>query len=35
MMTAITDLNIQQLKAAEGKFDNIEASFVFSAYTQP
>lgn len=35
MMTSITQLNIQQLKAAEGKFDNIEASFVFSAYTQP
>ncbi len=35
MMTAVSDLNIQQLKAAEGKFDNIEASFVFSAFTQP
>jgi Tfp pilus assembly protein PilO len=35
MMTAISELNVQQLKAAEGKFDNIEATFVFSAYTQP
>ncbi len=35
MMTAISDLNIQQLKAAEGKFDNIEATFTFSAYSQP
>jgi Tfp pilus assembly protein PilO len=35
MMTSIRDLNIQQLKAAEGKFDNIEATFTFSAFTQP
>jgi Tfp pilus assembly protein PilO len=35
MMTAISELNIQQLKAAEGKFDNIEATFTFSAFSQP
>lgn len=35
MMTTISDVEIHQMKAAEGKFDNIEATFTFSAYVQP
>lgn len=35
MMTAVKDLQIQQMKAAEGKFDNIEATFTFSAFVAP
>jgi Tfp pilus assembly protein PilO len=35
MMTAVSSLEIHQQKAAEGKFDNIEASFTFSAFVQP
>ncbi|PIE52561.1 hypothetical protein CSA37_05965 [Candidatus Fermentibacteria bacterium] len=35
MMSSISNLQVHQLKAAEGKFDNIETSFTFSAYIQP
>jgi Tfp pilus assembly protein PilO len=35
MMSSISNLQIYQLKAAEGKFDNIETTFTFSAYVQP
>lgn len=35
MMTAVDNLDIQKLRAAEGKFDNIEATFTFSAFVQP
>jgi len=35
MMTAIDGLEVQKLRAAEGKFDNIEATFTFSAFVQP
>lgn len=35
MMTAVTDLDIQKMRAAEGKFDNIEATFTFSTFVQP
>ncbi len=35
MMSSITNLQVHQLKAAEGKFDNIETTFTFSAYIQP
>lgn len=35
MMTSISNLQMQQLKAAEGKFDNVEATFTFSTYVQP
>ncbi|MBN1433755.1 type 4a pilus biogenesis protein PilO [Candidatus Fermentibacterales bacterium] len=35
MMTAVEDLEIHQMKAAEGKFDNIEATFTFSAFVAP
>ena len=35
MMSSISNLQIHQLKAAEGKFDNIETTFTFSAYIQP
>jgi Tfp pilus assembly protein PilO len=35
LMSAVTNLEIHQQKAAEGKFDNIEASFTFSAFVQP
>ena len=35
MMTAVKDLEIHQMKAAEGKFDNIEATFTFSAFVAP
>lgn len=35
MMTSIGDVVINQMKAAEGKFDNIEATFTISAYVQP
>ena len=35
MMTSISNVEIHQLKAAEGKFDNIEATFTFSAFVQP
>ncbi len=35
MMSSVTNLQVHQLKAAEGKFDNIETTFTFSAYIQP
>lgn len=35
LMSAVSNLEIHQQKAAEGKFDNIEASFTFSAFVQP
>jgi len=35
MMSSVTNLQVYQLKAAEGKFDNIETTFTFSAYIQP
>ncbi len=35
MMSSISNLQIHQLKAAEGKFDNIETTFTFTAYIQP
>jgi len=35
MMSSVSNLQVYQLKAAEGKFDNIETSFTFSAYIQP
>lgn len=35
MMSSISNLQVHQLKAAEGKFDNIETTFTFSAYIQP
>ncbi len=35
MMSSVTNLQIHQLKAAEGKFDNIETTFTFSAFIQP
>jgi len=35
LMSAVTNLEIHQPKAAEGKFDNIEASFTFRAFVQP
>lgn len=35
MMSSVTNLQVHQLKAAEGKFDNIESTFTFSAYIQP
>lgn len=35
MMTAINDMQIHQMKAAEGKFDNVEATFTFSAFVAP
>ncbi len=35
MMSSISNLQIHQLKAAEGKFDNIETTFTFSAYVEP
>ncbi|MFO7626476.1 MAG: type 4a pilus biogenesis protein PilO [Candidatus Fermentibacteraceae bacterium] len=35
LMSAVTNLEIHQQKAAEGKFDNIEASFTFRAFVQP
>ncbi len=35
LITAISNLEIHQQKAAEGKFDNIEASFTISAFVQP
>lgn len=35
LMSSVSNLEVHQQKAAEGKFDNIEASFTFSAYIQP
>lgn len=35
MMSSISNLQVHQLKAAEGKFDNIETTFTFSAYVEP
>lgn len=35
MMSSVSNLQVHQLKAAEGKFDNIETTFTFSAYIQP
>jgi hypothetical protein len=35
LMSAVSNLEIHQQKAAEGKFDNIEASFTFRAFVQP
>lgn len=35
MMSSISNLQVHQLKAAEGKFDNIETVFTFSAYVEP
>ena len=35
MMSSVSNLQVHQLKAAEGKFDNIETVFTFSAYIQP
>ncbi len=35
MMSSISNLQVHQLKAAEGKFDNIETTFTFSAFVQP
>lgn len=35
MMSSVSNLQVHQLKAAEGKFDNIEATFTFSAYIEP
>ena len=35
MMSSVTNLQVHQLKAAEGKFDNIETTFTFSAYVEP
>lgn len=35
MMSSISNLQVHQLKAAEGKFDNIETTFTFSAFIQP
>ena len=35
MMTSVTDLTVIQKKASDGSFDNMEASFVVSAFVQP
>ncbi len=35
MMSSVSNLQVHQLKAAEGKFDNIETTFTFSAYVEP
>ena len=35
MMSSVSNLQVHQLKAAEGKFDNIETTFTFSAFIQP
>lgn len=35
MMTSVSDLAVQQQKASDGSFDNMQASFTINAFVQP
>jgi len=35
MLTSISDLAVIQQKAADGSFDNMQATFTLSAFVQP